>query len=75
MEKHPYKTITGFEIQLNMSEEEISTKGFKNGGIWFRKTKSIVCGTFPPKKEYLLKLIQYIDEYQTRYGKKESTRR
>ena len=29
----------------------------------------------PPKKEYLLKLIQYIDEYQTRYGKKESTRR
>ena len=24
----------------------------------------------PPKKEYLLKLIQYIDEYQTRYGKK-----
>lgn len=53
MEKHPYKTITGFGIQLNMSEEEISTKGFKNGGIWFRKTKSIVCGTFPPKKEYL----------------------
>jgi genome maintenance exonuclease 1 len=29
----------------------------------------------PPKKEYLLKLIQYIDEYQTRYGKKESTSR
>ena len=27
----------------------------------------------PPKKEYLLKLIQYIDEYQTRYGKKELT--
>ena len=25
----------------------------------------------PPKKEYLLQLIQYIDEYQTRYGKKE----
>jgi len=53
MEKHPYKTITGFGIQLNMSEEEISTKGFKNGGIWFHNTKSIVCGTFPPKKEYL----------------------
>jgi len=31
--------------------------------------------TTPPKKEYLIKLIQYIDEYQTRYGKKESTRR
>jgi len=31
--------------------------------------------TTPPKKEYLLKLIQYIDEYQTRYGKKDSTRR
>ena len=29
----------------------------------------------PPKKEYLLKLIQYIDEYQTRYGKEDSTRR
>ena len=27
----------------------------------------------PPKKEYLLKLIQYIDEYQNRYGKKEPT--
>ena len=27
----------------------------------------------PPKKEYLLKLIQYIDEYQIRYGKKELT--
>ena len=25
----------------------------------------------PPKKEYLLQLIQYIDEYQTRYGKKD----
>ena len=25
----------------------------------------------PPKKEYLLQLIQYIDEYKTRYGKKE----
>ena len=24
----------------------------------------------PPKKEYLLKLIQYIDEYQQRYGQK-----
>jgi len=27
----------------------------------------------PPKKEYLLKLIQYIDEYRNRYGKKELT--
>ena len=27
----------------------------------------------PPKKEYLLKLIAYIDEYQNRYGKKELT--
>ena len=27
----------------------------------------------PPKKEYLLKLIQYIDEYQNKYGKKELT--
>ena len=28
----------------------------------------------PPKKEYLLKLIQYIDEYQKRYGQKTITR-
>jgi len=28
----------------------------------------------PPKKEYLLKLIQYIDEYQNRYGQKTITR-
>jgi len=27
----------------------------------------------PPKKEYLLKLIQYIDEYQNRYGQKTIT--
>ena len=27
----------------------------------------------PPKKEYLLKLIQYIDEYQTKYGKEKLT--
>ena len=28
----------------------------------------------PPKKEYLLQLIQYIDEYQQRYGQKTITR-
>ena len=27
----------------------------------------------PPKKEYLLRLIAYIDEYRNRYGKKELT--
>ncbi len=27
----------------------------------------------PPKKEYLLQLIQYIDEYQNRYGKEKLT--
>ena len=27
----------------------------------------------PPKKEYLLKLIQYIDEYQNKYGKEKLT--
>ena len=27
----------------------------------------------PPKKEYLLKLIQYIDEYQKKYGKEKLT--
>jgi genome maintenance exonuclease 1 len=27
--------------------------------------------TKPPKKEYLLQLINYIDEYRTRYGKEE----
>ena len=29
--------------------------------------------TKPPKKEYLLKLIQYIDEYQNKYGKEKLT--
>ena len=28
----------------------------------------------PPKKEYLLQLIEYIDEYQQRYGQKTTTR-
>ena len=27
----------------------------------------------PPKKEYLFKLIEYIDEYQTKYGKEKLT--
>ena len=27
----------------------------------------------PPKKEYLLRLIQYIDEYQNKYGKEKLT--
>ena len=27
----------------------------------------------PPKKEYLLRLMQYIDEYQTKYGKEKLT--
>ena len=52
MEKHPFKTTSGFQLQLDMSEEEICSSAFNKGGIWSDKTKVVVCGTFPPKKEY-----------------------
>jgi G:T/U-mismatch repair DNA glycosylase len=56
MEIHPYKTINGFDVQLNMSKEEISEWGFLDGGIWTNETKTIIVGTFPPKNEYLNRL-------------------
>lgn len=52
MENHPYTSRNGFIDQLNMSSEDIQKWGFIDGGIWFNDTRSIVCGTFPPKKEY-----------------------
>ena len=52
MENHPYKKTDGFKQQLNMSETETEPQGFKDGGIWTNATEVIVCGTFPPKKEY-----------------------
>ncbi|SOE24009.1 hypothetical protein SAMN06298216_4378 [Spirosomataceae bacterium TFI 002] len=52
METHPYATTNGFQKQLEMSEKEIQKGAFKSGGIWDEKTKTIICGTFPPLKEY-----------------------
>jgi hypothetical protein len=52
MEIHPYRTIEGLISQLNLTEEQISKECFQQGGIWFPNTKTIVCGTFPPKTEY-----------------------
>jgi G:T/U-mismatch repair DNA glycosylase len=52
MEIHPYLTTNGFIEQLNYSKEQIEKEGFNDGGIWFKDTKSIICGTFPPKTEY-----------------------
>lgn len=52
IEKHPYRYINGLKDQLNLTDKEIRINKFKDGGIWFPSTKTIVCGTFPPKKEY-----------------------
>lgn len=52
METHPYKSLIGLKIQLNLSEIELFDYNFSSGGIWFPNTQVIICGTFPPKKEY-----------------------
>jgi G:T/U-mismatch repair DNA glycosylase len=52
VEIHPYRFNTGVRHQLNLSEEEILKKGFRDGGLWFDNTNTIICGTFPPLKEY-----------------------
>jgi hypothetical protein len=52
MEIHPYLTTEGYRSQLNLSDEKIEKLKAFDGGIWFLNTKRIVCGTFPPKKEY-----------------------
>ncbi|KIO77838.1 hypothetical protein TH53_06780 [Pedobacter lusitanus] len=52
IEEHPYLTLQGVSIQLGLAEDEVQKDGYKEGGIWFSDTKSIVCGTFPPKGEY-----------------------
>lgn len=52
METHPYITKHGLTEQLNLTVEEIQSGQFKDGGIWFPDTKSIICGTFPPRIEY-----------------------
>jgi G:T/U-mismatch repair DNA glycosylase len=53
METHPYLTTQGFIEQLNYLQDEIDEKGFIDGGVWFKDTKTIICGTFPPITEYL----------------------
>ncbi len=52
METHPYIETSGLEKQLNLKTEEIILEKYKDGGIWFPNTNVIVCGTFPPRKEY-----------------------
>lgn len=52
MEVHPYLTTRGFIDQLNFTQEQIEKEGFLDGGVWFTDTKTIICGTFPPKTEY-----------------------
>lgn len=52
METHPYIEKSGLEKQLNLKTEEIKLGKYKDGGIWFPNTHVIVCGTFPPRKEY-----------------------
>lgn len=65
MEVHPYLTTQGFINQLELSENQIIEEGFLDGGIWFPDTKTIICGTFPPKTEYF-KRKGYIHYSSTR---------
>ena len=53
MEIHPYIEKQGLTKQLNISSEEVAHNNFRDGGIWFNDTEVIVCGTFPPRREYL----------------------
>jgi len=52
IETHPYINTSGLSTQLNFTKEQVEQGHFKNGGIWFKNTKTIICGTFPPKREY-----------------------
>lgn len=52
METHPYIDTNGLLSQLNLTSEQVERDGFQVGGIWFKDTKTIMCGTFPPTKEY-----------------------
>jgi len=52
MEVHPYKTTSGFKVQLKMTENEINENSYLDGGIWTKETETIIMGTFPPKTEY-----------------------
>ena len=69
METHPYSDLNGFKNQLNLTDDEIINYGFKPGGIWFNNTESIICGTFPPKKNTLIeKVIFIIPAIKISYG-------
>lgn len=52
MEIHPHINKNGLINQLELNADQIQEGGFKEGGIWFSDTQTIICGTFPPKKEY-----------------------
>ena len=52
IETHPYVDLIGLKQQLELSDAEIALNQFQPGGIWFPDTRIIMCGTFPPKREY-----------------------
>lgn len=52
IEIHPYITTNGLLTQLNFTNEQVENNHFQNGGIWFKNTRTIICGTFPPTREY-----------------------
>ena len=52
METHPYADKSGLKRQLNLVDSIIIDQGYNDGGIWFADTNTIICGTFPPRKEY-----------------------
>lgn len=52
IETHPYRQISGLSSQLKIDNSTILQKNFNEGGIWFSDTKTVICGTFPPWKEY-----------------------
>lgn len=52
MEEHPYITPAGLTTYLDYTEVEVSQLGCLPGGVYFPESRSIICGTFPPRGEY-----------------------
>jgi len=53
MEIHPYLTSDGIKNQLKLSDSELKELGILVGGMFFNESETIICGTFPPQKEYV----------------------
>lgn len=52
IEQHPYYSTADLNYQLGKNYDQIFNEGYRPGGIWFNETVTIICGTFPPYKEY-----------------------